>query len=356
MGRIWWKNISKAAYLIQSVANTLLDGRSLILTVPETVPWKSDMMDLIREKLSNENNERCLKELDCPELPAGKYLLEQFCKREKRVQYRPGKSIASFLAQSEGIVLNSSDLWIRNPSQEQLDDWCSFIDEYIKNVPAHSPHAVFILELQESIKIPKGFGSISHISFRNIIEPFDVYTFCALTCPENGFNELERLYLAQTVSAICDTDVELCALCMEHRKEFLKNPAGYLKQISETALHSDGRSINLQLTDEALNTKLWESQIKVLFPIVEKYRSNFIRMHRSSIESALPVQTALGEDITSPCDVELGMLVALTGRGVIHLTGSEYDMLVLFRNARNTLAHLRIVPFAEAERILQNKQ
>lgn len=353
MEQIWWRNISKAAFLIRSVADTLLGGQCLILTVPAAVPWKDTMMDQIRERLSAENNERSLIELDCPDCPAGKYLLDEFCKREKRAQYRPGKSYAEFLARSEGIVLNTRDLWIRISTQKQLDEWCSFISEYNKNLMPDLPHAGFVLELQEGFRIPRGISGMKHISFQKLIEPFDVYTFCALTCTENGLNERERLYLAQTVSAICGTDVELCALCMAHSRELLEDPAGVLQRIAASELHSDGNPIVLPLTEEAIATKLWESQIKVLFPILEQYRSGFIRRHLAAIESALPIENKMGEILSSPCDVELGMLITLTARGVIRLSAQEYEMLVLFRDARNTLAHLKVVPYGDAARILR---
>ena len=125
MEQIWWNSISKAAYLIRSVADTLLSGRNLLLVIPDVLPWRDDMMELISKAISSADNERRLKEMDCPDQPSGKFLLDEFCKPEKRAEYRPRKSIVSFLAASEGIVLNSSYLWLRNISAKQLTDWCS---------------------------------------------------------------------------------------------------------------------------------------------------------------------------------------------------------------------------------------
>ncbi len=352
MEQIWWKHISKAAFLIRKIADHILNGQSLLLSVPESLPWKEEMIELIRDKLSEENNERCLREFDCPAQDAGKYLLEEYCKREKRSQYRAGKSIAAFLAQSDGIVLNSSNLWIHNVLEEQLDDWCSFISEYHKNVPAQSQHAVFVLELREEIRIPKGIGGLTHISFKKLIEPFDVYTFCALSCTDDGFTERERMYLSQTVSAVCERDVELCAYCIENGKAFMQNPEDCLQRILETKMRSNGQPFQFQFDLEQINTKLWESQIKILFPIIEQYRSNFIKRHSASIKEALPIQNAFGEEITSPCDVELGMLVALAGQGYLQLSRTEYGTLDAFRNARNTLAHLKSIPYEKVNQII----
>lgn len=354
MEQIWWNSISKAAYLIRSVADTLLSGRNLLLVIPDVLPWRDDMMELISKAISSADNERRLKEMDCPDQPSGKFLLDEFCKPEKRAEYRPRKSIVSFLAASEGIVLNSSYLWLRNISAKQLTDWCSFISEYNKAIPYHAQRGVFILEVHEDIRVPKGISGLHMISFEKIIDPFDVYTFCALSCTDGGFSERERLYLSQTVSSVCGQDVELCKYCIAQGKTFLKDPAECLNQIVENELRSNGLPFTYPQSSDTLNTKIWESQIKTLFPIIEQYRSRFVKKYYQQIKSALPVENAFGESISSPCNVELGTLIQLTAQGIISLSSSEYDLLDCFRNARNTLAHLRVIPYDDAVIILRN--
>ena len=56
--------------------------------------------------------------------------------------------------------------------------------------------------------------------------------------------------------------------------------------------------------------------------------------------------------ITLPQDVELGMLFRLAACREIVLDSKEYRELVLFKNARNCLAHMDAVGMEEVEVIL----
>ncbi len=352
MKQVWWTMISKAALFIQQITDSLLKHQSLILLLPPEMPWRSEMMERLDEKLMEQNNEKRLEVTECPEQEPGAYLLEHYCKQEKRAQYRYGKSFAAFLAQ-ENTVLSTRYIWLKNVSGEQLAQWCQFIRDYYGHTASPAESAVFILELKEQTKIPKGISRLKNLSFSDFIEPFDVYTFCALSCAEMQLNTQQRRYLSEMVSTICGNDVELCAECIAKGSGFLESPAACLTEIAGSACRSDGSPFEIALSEEKIREKIWESQVKILFPIIEQYRSGFVKKHEAEIQAALPLQNALGEEITSVCDVELGLLIQLTARGMIRLDDQNYRRLDLFRLARNTLAHLKPVSYADAKSIMQ---
>lgn len=102
---------------------------------------------------------------------------------------------------------------------------------------------------------------------------------------------------------------------------------------------------------------IWETQLKAVFPVIEQYRSYFIKKYSSYIQKALPLSNPNGQDITSPEDVEIGMLVYLVGNGNITLAdSSEYPELERFRDARNSLAHLNILGSEDVEMILKRAE
>lgn len=42
------------------------------------------------------------------------------------------------------------------------------------------------------------------------------------------------------------------------------------------------------LSNEEINSAVWEAQIKVLFPVIEKFKKGFIDKYWSHIKSCLP--------------------------------------------------------------------
>lgn len=353
MQKIWWHQITKANHFIRKVAGTVLNNKSLILAFPSFVPWRDTMYEMIEGILHEENPEYRLVFNDCPEGDVGQFLLEEYCKKEKRASYRFGVSYAAFLAQSDGIVLSSRYVWIKNiPTASKLDEWCKFIAEYNKNLPKHQSAASFILEVSdESIK-PKSVKGLNYLSFDDSIDAYDKFTFCALASTDIEIKAYLRPYLADMASTVCKNDIELSALCIEHWKDFLDDPYGTLKQIIETESHSDYSPFDLDVNQDHINTLVWEAQIKLLFPIIERYRSSFVKRHSNAISDNFPIQNSFGEVINSPLDVELGTLIQLVGQKRLALTMSEYNQLDMFRCARNDLAHLSMLEFSRVEAIL----
>lgn len=354
MDQIWWHQITKANHFIKTVANTILDNKSLILAFPQFVPWRETMYEIIEGILHEENPEYRLVFNNCPQGDVGQFLLEEYCKKDKRASYRYGMSYAAFLAQSEGIVLNSRYVWIKNVSQQKLNEWCPFIADYNSNLPKHTSSAVFILEISDVRIKPKAIKGLSYLNFDDSIDSYDKFTFCALASTDIEIKQHLRPYLAELVSTVCKNDIELCSLCIQHWQKFLSDPRQALKQIIETEHHSDESPFDIDISPSSIETLVWEGQIKLLFPIIEQYRSEFVKKHVSAIKSSLPIQNSYGEVIDNPLDVELGSLIQLVGRKKFSLSTTEYNQLDQFRRARNDLAHLSTLEFSRVDAILSH--
>ncbi len=351
MEKIWWEHITKANYFIRSVTDALQADKSVILSMPRFVPWRNTFQELTEEILRR-NPDNSLVYLDCPEDPPGKYLLEHYCKKEKRDAYRYGMSYAEFLAKSRDIVLHNRYLWIKNLSRESLHEWIRFISEYYNYLEKDMSPALFILETTELPANEKNLKNIAEIRFTNMIQDYDIFTFCILLSSDMSVHSADKSYLAELVSSICGNDVELCAKSISCGKQFLKNPAETLHTIMQSECHSDGSPFTEIPDDKTIEIKIWESQIKMLFPIIERYRSRFVSQHYDQILAALPITNNLGDKIESPEDAELGVLIQLVGKKNFFLGEADYKELNLFRNARNDLAHLRPLGYDISEQIL----
>lgn len=355
MDIIWWEQITKAAHFIQTTASTILDHNSVVISLPESTPWKSTLYENIEGILRQGNPEYKLAFHDCPTEEPGEFLLEEYCKRDKRNSYRYGMSYAKFLAESEGIVLNSRYVWIRNVAGEKLKEWQNFISEYNKNLRTNSSSAVFILETQDMTTKTKKVKGIKYLSFDDSIDFYDKYSFCVLASTGIDIRPSIRPYVAEVVSSVCKDDIELCALCMQQWNDFVKEPLKTLIQVTSSETHSDGSPFSADYNTESVEARIWEAQIKLLFPIVERYRTYFVKKYRKHIEKALPLETVYGEIIDDPLDVELGALCRLVKEKIVPLTPKENDQLDSFKVIRNYLAHLRTLDFERVEWVLSQK-
>ena len=355
MDEIWWGQITKAAHFIQATASLVLDHNSIVISLPERTPWKATLYDNIEGILRQGNPEYKLAFHACPAEEPGAFLLEEYCKRDKRNSYRFGMSYAKFLAESEDIVLNSRFVWIKNVSGRKLEEWLSFITEYNKSLRKNALSAVFILETQDrNIKAKKVKG-LKYLSFDDSIDFYDKYTFCVLASTGIDISPGIRPYVAEVVSSVCKDDIELCAICMKQWKDFVKEPLKTLLQITSSKKHSDGSPISADYDTESVENRIWEAQIKLLFPIVERYRTHFVKKYRKHIEKALPIETVFGDLIDDPLDVELGALSRLVNEKKVPLTPKEDNQLDAFKKIRNNLAHLKILDYDQVEWVLSQK-
>lgn len=350
MNNIWWTQIPSARHFLGQITETLLMRKSVLLSVPEWLPWADTLYAELENSLIAQGSAKSLKCIDCPADDIGRFLLENYCKKEKRAQYRPTETPASFLARNSDIGLNHYYIWVKNISPERLRSWKKFITDYYAAVPQGMPCAGFILEVSTA-----GIADTRNLvpfSFEQSITPYDSFTFCALAGAEAGIPEQLRPYLTEVVSTLCRKDVELCAACLADWRAFFQDPIRQYGLLSESGLRSDGRSFSAAADPDQLSHALWEAQLKQLFPIIERYRSDFIRLHFHEIEALLPVSNRLGEDLSTPQDVELGILYYWVLHEQIKTGNNEYHTLDFFRKMRNNLAHLNPLKSEDVYQIL----
>ncbi len=353
MDRVWWKQITKASTFCQKVIDALSSEDSIILNLPVHVPWYSTLTDIINDALRDNGIPKIIHYVENDVKP-GEYLLESFCKKEIRMTYRIGKTHAAFLAEQESSTLNSSIVWVRLITPDSLAAWLDFIREYYRVLPASRQRGLFILENRGDI-IAGGGKHIQSISFSSEISAYDKYTFCTLISSTAQVNSSIRPYLAELVSTVCSDDIELCAKCVGDGLNFAKDPEGYLETVSKTEFRSDGSLFDAELSQEELRYRVWESQIRMIFPLIERFRMQFIKNHRNEIQRQLPIENNYGDRIEKPEDAEIGLIYYLASVGGITMKDpTEAAKLKMLKDARNELAHLNMLPLEIVTEILAN--
>jgi len=351
MERVWWEQITNARGFLQKTVDAALSGKSVLLSLPEYIPWYDALRDGIETELNNLDASKTFECLSSPESEIGKFLLYRYCGEEKRGKYRPSLTYPVFLAQCSDIVLNDRYIWVEDIPKNCWKEWMDFLSMYHIAMRKDKRPAVFILVCRESgLKIPSK-RQIVQVNYWNLVHNYDSFTFCTLAASDSPCRAALRPYLAELAYSLCGNDIELCAACIASGQRFLEAPETALRDIIRTQRRSSGEPFCYDLSPDAVGRRIWESQIKTVFPLIEHYRHSFVERYARGISQNLPLRGSAYEEIEEPQDVELGLLFYLVKGCSLHVHPDEYDRLELFRNARNRLAHLKPLALEMIEEI-----
>lgn len=350
METIWWNQVTNAVKYVTDVEHSLLEEKSILLKHASNMPWRDQLVNSVIEAVKLQNGDKKFVTVSNVDDP-GKYLLKEFCKPEKRTEYRPSKGYAKFFAESDDIVLHDRYLWIKVDSQKTLEDWLSFVSEYIRERGKKVNNAVFILEWSGEISISVRKG-IKAYSFDDYIGEYDRIVFAVLASSSIKEIQFIKTYLSELVAHVAGNDIELAAECIRSHKAFLDNPLAFIQMTIEEKTRSNGeRFVYLKDADEVAHF-IWLSQIKTIYPYLEEFREDFVQRHYNAIVKQLPIQTSYGEIYEDPKDVELGTLMHMATRRILSLDTVEYEKLIRFTKARNKLSHLTTLVIEDIKELL----
>lgn len=351
MEQIWWERVPHAREFIEKIVESLLSRKSVLLQHTETLPWQKYFITAVQQTVKQRDSLKMFESVDGVDDP-GEYLLDRFCESDKRAQYRPSKSYACFLAESDDIILHERYIWVEIGSAEQLDRWAAFVSEYIKCRSARKPVAVFVLDWQ-GIQLGKRWKGINNCSFDGYIGEYDQIVFSMLASSSVQEEVFLKNYLAELAVNVIGNDVELYAECFKHYKAFMFDPYQVIMECQKQAYRSDGTEFQYTRSLSDVKHLIWQTQIRTVYPMLEEFREDFVERHREAIEAQLPITTSYDEVYSDPGDVELGMLIYMAGTDRLMLSTKEYDRLLTFKNARNRLSHLGILTLDEILHLLE---
>ncbi len=349
MEQIWWEKVPNAVAFVSDMVENLLNEKSIVLSCSGDLPWYSCMVRTVKEAVKQQNASKRFESASDIQNP-GAYLLKEFCKLEKRAEYRPSKSYAKFFADSDDIVLHDRYLWIKVSSKKQLDVWTDFVSEYIKERGKNKERAVFILEWIGSgnLKAKKG---IKICSFDEYVSEYDRIVFCTLASSSVGERSFIKNYLTELAANVVGNDIELCAACIDNYRDFLRTPYVAIRKVVHSQVRSDGSDYTFEKNEDAVNHLIWLAQIRTVYPVLEEYREDFVQRHSSAIAKHLPITSSYGETYDDPSDVELGTLKYMADNGMLYLPTKEYEYLRIYKDARNKLSHLTPLSLEEVKKL-----
>lgn len=153
-----------------------------------------------------------------------------------------------------------------------------------------------------------------------------------------------KQYLSELVSNIACNNAELASAYVTENKRFLENPYEVVCEFTNRSKE------DLIVPKEKIERLVWKSQIKIVFPLIEEYREKFISRYRSQIATQLPIENNY-ETFETPNDVDIGSLWYLAHRNTIYVSEYDLDCIDIIRTARNTLAHMNVLPYDIVKKI-----
>ena len=356
MGRLWWEGVPNAARLIRFIGECLEDRKSVLFLAPEMFPWRDTFQEMVegyqRQRISSYGMDFFEDEED---REPGEIIFMKYCKRELRDEYRPAIGYPKFLADAKTIPLNNTIVWLRSKSVDRAERWTEFVSKYQLSLGKGESGGLFIIETNVSDSLKKKMQKgVTHVDYNDFVTPFDVYIFCILASSVLPLSRESKEYMAEVATSLLRDDIELAGFCLNERyhASFVRDPYEVIQKVCSSEVRSDGTGFIYKLDQMEYDQRLWNAQIKCLFPRIESYREWFTKKNYKNIERCLPITNSSGEVYDKPEDVELGTLFYMAGSRMIQINQTEYDRLYFYKDCRNKLAHLEQLSIEEVDTLL----
>ena len=337
ISEIWWRQITGARKFLDKIADNLAGGKSAVICLSEKTPWLDDMRRILREFLNKKfGGIKAIHRISAATDEPAQLVFENFCSDNVKAEFIPfgEKAWVKFLAERDDINLNNSCLWIRDATAAQASKWFAFIADYHKYLRGRRK-GIFLLETGADWGMTDK-ADVEIFSCEREISDYDCFAFNVFIAAEFGKGDkFTKRYLAELVSNTTGLDVESGAECIKCGGDFLKNPRRFLKNKSK----------------EEIERAIWTTQLKLIFPLLEIFRRDFVKKYEPLIKSQLPFELSSGKKIYAPDEAELGDLYSILGGQ--NLQQEDWEELKIHRDARNKLAHLSTLTLEDVQKIFK---
>lgn len=338
---VWWSLVNSSTVLIERIKAFLEDGKNVFFCCESPLPWRETLYKVSGEAINKISSQRSLRFLTATDEEPGRYVMENMCPEAVRAKYWPDKSYASFLAEQSDLVLNKNFVWIKGiKTEEQLSEWFKFVSDFQKSSKnGKGNSAQFILEYNGNIKariLPKEIESVFFAPTY-----LDRYVFCLSILSDTETTFTVKQYIADLVSCLGKEDTELCGRLIEFGEDLILKPTECVKKSKAG------------IADDEIKSRILTAQIKTILPIIEQYRMQFVKINNDLIEQILPFKNAYGETVSVVSEMELSDLVFISGKFDLGFEKKQIELLRIFRQYRNKIAHNTVINGGEVMEILR---
>ncbi len=334
-GEIWWNALPNNIAVREKISTAFIDEKSVCLLVGEgKMAWRDIFLSLLEGSARSISGERAFKLCE-PRRGAdpGEFLMEKFCTETDRAKYWFTQDSADFLAGLPTTVLHQRFVYVAGLTGTDCEKWVDFVNRYTEKC-AQRDHAVFVLECCKAHMQEK--NGPEYINYTKNTTDQDCFMLCLTAASTLECEGIAKSYIAQLAANIAGSDIELAGELAMNGADLAVKPYNTAHRLISD---SDGT-----LTDR-VEKAVWDAQLKHLFPLLERFRSAFIKKYEQHLSRFLPIRNSFGSLVADAKDLELGAIHFLSNKIAI----SYEDKLLVDRchDARNLLAHIKTVNYDE---------
>jgi hypothetical protein len=357
----WWELPGPAAFL-RAVWGDVRGGKNVVLALPATVPpgLRDGLATLVRQ--AEMWAWRGFPGGDGVGGPAA--LAEQL-----HLRFAPPKASGGIL--SAGTLAGDARLadtliWVEGMTAACWPAWRAFLGQYERasQMYPEQGRGLFCVPLTGQVagQVPEPGVALSVRRWWGVVGGLDLQLDLSLREDGRSMPALHRRLALAVACELSGTDAALARALAGLPLRQLLEPRDYLRAeaarrgwnavqarqpcwedglIDRVGGEDTVHSVVLAMRgdDAALRRRLWQAEVAVLYPFLEKERLQLLPRLRPYLR--LPVETTYGS-VDNICDLELGQLVYfLRGR---NLPRQLWRLLNLLADMRHALAHLRPVP------------
>lgn len=371
----WWKNITGANYIVKKVAETLIANKAVILNVPYDLPWRHDMRAAVENtyKPYAESSYVIIDQIDdsddrAEDVSIGTFLLRRNGQKREIVngyRDRGGKSIQAYLI--DNAVLKDRIIWVKGLDTKRAKDWITFVERYDSKA---AKDGLFVLEIPGKTE-DASYNNIHIVRYGDYVTDYDVQLLNSFILSEReDLSEGWKRYISNLAAMLCETDAESSEWLISNTNFTKMDPVAAIGRMSAVPkFKMRGKAddtehvLALFRSEETkeLERRIWSSQIRTLFPIIELEKKSIIDEYYDVIKKTLTVYDyrQYEKTVTDPYDLEIGSLYYLTTH---HSPAGGYMLYIpdeiirekigFLRKCRNTLAHTHYCTPDEVDKLL----
>jgi hypothetical protein len=347
-GTIWWAQIGTSLKFLDRLIRQLQELHSVILNMPERFPWRHAFYDAVDQRRSRFCGERRLKRLPWnPAMEPGAFVLKELCPQDVQADYWPSQTYGEYIGSQRQLMLNDYFVWVTGiHTKSDMLKWQTFLRQYENALPDTTVGAVFVLEYDGS---PLEHAEPEPIVYQ--VERYDCQVFCLEAALELQNTALQS-YQAQVALCVGNRDPELCGALLETGEAMLQDPIQTVLQVLETVRRSDGTAFP-SLSEQRISSAIWEAAIITAFPLLERFRTEFVNRNAAELRKSLPIENSNGDSIREPSDLEIGTLDYISYHSYA-ISQQDKEMIHLCRTIRNLLAHNHLVPYEQIKIVFES--
>lgn len=367
----WWSHITGSNMVVSNVVESLLAKLTVVLEVPEDLPWRKEMRRVIEKDFRDRSHlmEHIVEIIDaadeCQDEAPGAFLLEHYSpSSEIRLGYRARskKTIQDYI--KENGVLKNRVVWVKGLTGVQATAWMNFCREYNHG---SLEDGLFVLEVHGNV-VKQANKWLNHIRYLDTVTNYDVQLFNSFVLDTDvSLTPNWKKYIATTVAVLCDTDAEIAELML--RPEDLKT-VSFINLIEELADNpcyakrganaSSGHLFSFFRSGDLpeIEARLWKAQVQVLFPLIEIERISITEKYRGILQEALDNNYVeqYKKPLTSPVEIEFGTLCYMITNGMLYISDkSDRDRIYFLHDMRNELAHAHFCDSSKVKELLDGQ-